>query len=111
MEFLATLDTKPQMSVEAPPTVATNIAVVNGKPTIFCRKFYWPGATQDRGAHIANRRANLNARCGPQNSPRSSLPGRNTNRPGQRIGDRLVFKLPTLERGAVVWFEDTESIH
>jgi hypothetical protein len=30
---------------------------------------------------------------------------------GQRIGDRLVFNLPTLERGAVAWFEDTESIH
>ena len=30
--------------------------------------------------------------------------------PGQRIGDRLVFNLPTLERGAVAWFEDSESI-
>jgi hypothetical protein len=110
-EFLATLDTKPQLSVEAPPTVATNIAVVNGKPTIFLANF--TGLVPHKIAVPT-----------PLTAVRISIPvadhrtlhvlpflGETQTVPGQRMGDRLVFTLPALERGAVAWFEDTESIH
>jgi hypothetical protein len=110
-EFLASLDTKPQLTVEAPPTVATNIAVVNGKPTIFVANF--TGLVPHKIAVPT-----------PLTAVRISMPvadhrilhvlpflGETQTVPGQRIGDRLVFKLPALERGAVAWFEDVESIH
>jgi hypothetical protein len=110
-EFLASLDTKPQLTVEAPPTVATNIAVVNGKPTIFVANF--TGLVPHKIAAPT-----------PLTAVRISMPvadhrilhvlpflGETQTVPGQRLGDRLVFKLPALERGAVAWFEDVESIH
>jgi hypothetical protein len=110
-EFLASLDTKPQLSVVAPPTVATNIAVVNGRPTIFVANF--TGLLPHKIAVPT-----------PLTAVRISMPvadhralrvlpflGETQTVLGQRIGDRLVFNLPTLERGAVAWFEDTESIH
>jgi endo-alpha-1,4-polygalactosaminidase (GH114 family) len=110
-EFLASLDTKPQLTVAAPPTVATNIAVVNGKPTIFVANF--TGLVPHKLAVPT-----------PLTAVRISMPvadhrilhvlpflGETQTVPGQRIGDRLVFKLPALERGAVAWFEDVESIH
>ena len=110
-EFLASLDTKPQLTVEAPPTVATNIAVVNGKPTIFVANF--TGLVPHKIAVPT-----------PLTAVRISMPvadhrilhvlpflGETQTVLGQRIGDRLVFNLPTLERGAVAWFEELESIH
>jgi hypothetical protein len=110
-EFLATVDTKPQMSVEAPPTVAANIAVVNGKTTIFFANF--SGLVPHKVAVPT-----------PQAGVRISTPatdlrtirilhflGETQTLHGQNIGDRRVFTLPTLERGAVAWFEDAESIH
>jgi hypothetical protein len=110
-EFLASVDTKPQMSVEAPPTVVTNIAVVNGNPTIFF-------------ANFTGLVPHMIAVPTPQNRVRISMPAtdRRTLRVlpflgepqtvhGQRIGDLLVFNLPSLERGAVAWFEDAKSIH
>jgi hypothetical protein len=109
-QFLASVDTKAQMSVEAPPTVAANIAVVNGNPTIFFGNF--TGLVPHKIAVPT-----------PQNGVRISMPaadrrtlrvlpflGETQTVPEQRIGDRLVFSLPTLERGAVAWFEDAESI-
>jgi endo-alpha-1,4-polygalactosaminidase (GH114 family) len=110
-DFLASVDTKPQMSVEAPPTAVTNIAVVNGNPTIFFANF--TGLVPHKIAVPT-----------PQNGVRISMPatdrrtlrvlpflGETQTVPGQLIGDRLVFTLPLLERGAVAWFDDEDSIH
>jgi hypothetical protein len=110
-EFLASIDTKPQMSVDAAPTVATNIAVVNGKPTIFFANFTGlvphkiAVPTPQGGVRISTPAADNRTIC--------VLPflGETQIVHGKRIGDRLVFTLPELERGAVAWFDDAESIH
>jgi hypothetical protein len=110
-EFLATLDSKPQLSVEAPPTVATNIAVMNGKPTIFVANF--TGLVPHKIAVPTLLTAVRISMPVAEHRTLHVLPflGETQTVPGQRIGDRLVFKLPALERGAVAWFEDVESIH
>jgi hypothetical protein len=109
-EFLATLDTKPQLSVAAPPTVATNIAVMNGKPTIFVANF--TGLVPHKIAVPTLLTAVRISMPVADHRTLHVLPflGETQTVPGQRIGDRLVFKLPALERGAVAWFEDVESI-
>ena len=111
MEFLATLDTKSQLSVEAPSTMAANIAVVNGMPTIFLANF--TGLVLHK---IAVPTPLTTARISIPVADHRTLPvlpflGEAQTVPGQRIGDRLVFSLPTLERGAITRSEDTESIH
>jgi hypothetical protein len=110
-EFLASLDTKPQISVEAPPTVAANIAVVNGKPTIFFANF--SGLVPHKTAVPTPQAAVRISITVADHKTLRVLPflGEPQTVRGQRMGDRLVFTLPTLERGAVAWFEDPDSIH
>lgn len=107
-EFLASIGPKAEISVEAPPTVATNIASVNGKTHVFMANF----------TGLVPRKVAVPT---PQTDVRISVPAR-TGRTlrvlpflgevrsvnGQRAGDRLVFVLPTLERGAVAWIEDAQ---
>jgi hypothetical protein len=110
-EFLADVDTNLQMFIEAPPTVAAHVAVVNGKPTIFFANF----------TGLVPRKIAVPT---PQAGVRISTPatdhgtlrilsflGETQTVHGQHVGDRRIFTLPTLERGAVAWFEDAESIH
>ena len=109
-EFLATVDTRPQLSVEAPPAVAANITVVNGKPTIFFANF--TGLVPHK---IAVPTPQAGVRISTPAVDRRTLRilpflGETQTVHGQHVGDRLVFTLPTLERGAVTWFEDAESI-
>ena len=109
-EFLATVDTRPQLSVEAPPAVAANITVVNGKPTIFFANF--TGLVPHK---IAVPTPQAGVRISTPATDRRTLRilpflGETQTVHGQHVGDRLVFTLPTLERGAVTWFEDAESI-
>ena len=109
-EFLATVDTRPQLSVEAPPAVAANITVVNGKPTIFFANF-----TCLVPHKIAVPTPQAGVRISTPATDRRTLRilpflGETQTVHGQHVGDRLVFTLPTLERGAVTWFEDAESI-
>ncbi len=110
-DFLAAVDTKPQMFVEAPPTVVTNIAVVNGKPTIFFANF--TGLVPHKTGVPTPQAA---VRISTPDADRKTLRvlpflGETQTVHGQRIGDRLVFILPKLDRGAVAWFEDAELIH
>jgi len=110
-DFLAAVDTKPQMSVEAPPTVVTNIAVVNGNPTIFLANF--TGLVPHKVAVPTAQAAVRISTIAAENRTLRVLPflGETQIVHGQRIGDRLVFTLPALERGAVAWLENGESIH
>ncbi|HEV7513815.1 MAG TPA: hypothetical protein VGO27_19115 [Candidatus Acidoferrum sp.] len=110
-EFLASVDTKPQMSVEAPPTVAAHIAVVNGRPTIFFANF--TGLVPHK---IAVPAPQAGVRISTPAADRRTLQvlpflGETQAVHGQLVGGRRVFTLPTLERGAVAWFEDAESFN
>ena len=110
-EFLAKTDSNPEISVHAPPTVATNIASVNGTPHIFLANF--TGLVPHKIALPS-----------PQTNVRVSIPagGSKTLRVlpflgdlqtvrGKGVGNRVVSTLPPLERGAVAWFEASETTH
>jgi hypothetical protein len=107
-EFLAALRPDPEFLVEAGPLVATNVGAVDGKPHAFFLNF--AGLVPHRnliplfetGARItvpASRKCSL-----------EFLPflGEAQRIEGKRKGDRLVFELPSFERGAVAWIEDTK---
>jgi hypothetical protein len=106
-EFLAALAVKEELRVEASPLVAANIASVEGKPHIFLANF--AGLVPHRVAVPS-----------PGTGVRVSVPaerkctlrflpflGELQTLRGQRAGDRTVFALPPIERGAAVWIEDT----
>jgi hypothetical protein len=110
-KFLASIDARSEISVEAPPTVATNIASANGTTHIFLANF--TGLVPHKIAvptPQANVRISSTARMGKTLRVLPFL-GEVQSLHGQRVGDRVVFVLPALERGAVVWFEDAEPNH
>lgn len=105
-EFLAALGVSKELLVEASPLVAANISAVDGKPHIFLANF--AGLVPHRVAVPS-----------PQTDVRISVPvernctlrflpflGEPQGLSGQRVGARLVFTLPPVERGAAVWIED-----
>jgi hypothetical protein len=105
-EFLSSLGVSNELSVEASPFIATNIAAVDGKPHAFLANF--AGLVPHKVAVPS-----------PQSNVRISVPAKRNctlkflpflGEPqvlnGRQMGDRLVFVLPPIERGAVVWLED-----
>ncbi len=107
-EFLAALKVNPEFLIEAGPLVATNVGAVDGKPHAFFVNFasLVPHRnlipSSESGARItvpASRKCRL-----------EFLPflGEAHRIEGKRKGDRLVFELPSFDRGAVAWIEDTK---
>src|SRR6266403_607504 len=105
-EFLAALKVNPEFLIEAGPLVATNVGAVDGKPHAFFVNFasLVPQRnlipSSESGARItvpASRKCRL-----------EFLPflGEAHRIEGKRKGDRLVFELPSFDRGAVAWIED-----
>ena len=107
-EFLASLDTRGLIRVEAPPTVVAHIASVNGAPHIFLANF---GGLVPLKIAVPT----------PETNVRISIPdgkagmlhvlpflGEDRSVQGERHEGRIVFVLPALERGAVAWFEDAK---
>ena len=106
--FLAAMDSRAEIEVEAPSTVAANIAFVNGAPHIFLANF----------SGLVPRKIAVPT---PQTNVRMSIPdgkarnlyvlpflGEGRSIQGQRHEGRVVFVLPAIERGAVAWFEDAK---
>jgi hypothetical protein len=106
-EFLAALGVSQELRVEASPLIAANIAAVEGKPHIFLANF----------AGLVPHKVAIPS---PQTDVRISVPaernctlrflpflGELQTLRGQRAGDRTIFVLPPVERGATVWIEDT----
>jgi hypothetical protein len=103
--FLAAIDSRAEIEVEAPPTVVANIASVNGAPHIFLANF--SGLVPRK---IAVPTPQTNVRISIRDGKARNLyilpflgEGRSIH--GQRREGRIVFVLPALERGAVAWFE------
>jgi hypothetical protein len=105
-EFLKSLGVWNELLVEASPFVATNIASVDGKPHVFLANF--AGLVPHKIAVPS-----------PQNDVHISLPagkkrtlhflpflGEPQTVSGHETGDRLIFLLPPIERGAVVWLDN-----
>src|SRR5262249_9120873 len=101
-EFLSQLHHTSPIEIEATPQVATSIAMVDGKPHVFLANF-----SGLRGGinPIPTPLANITIRT--QGSQAIYLPfmGQTRVLSGEKQGDKTVFRLPALERGAVVWIE------
>jgi hypothetical protein len=107
-DFIASLDSKPELNIDAPPTVVTNIASVDGTPHIFLANF--TGLVPHSVAVPT-----------PQTNIRISIPagkykslhvlpflGMVQTVEGKPAGDKFVFVLPGVERGAVAWFDESD---
>ena len=106
--FLAAIDSRAEIEVEAPPTVAANIASVNGAPHIFLANF---SGLVPRKIAVPTPQTNVRISI-PDGKARTLhvLPflGEDRSVQGERHEGRIVFVLPALERGAVAWFEDAK---
>jgi hypothetical protein len=102
-EFLAAMDVKAKIEVDAPSTVAANISQVDGTPHIFLANFTGlvPGkiATQ---TPVSGIRVRVPASNG---DTLAYLPfmGETQTLHGTKRGEQIEFTLPPVERGAIVW--------
>jgi hypothetical protein len=109
--FLSALGVNQEMTVDAPATVATNIASVNGRPHIFIANF--TGLVPHKVVIPSTVKGiKISTTIGTAGTLRV-LPflGTAQSLAGRRTGERMVFELPPLERGAVVWFEEADKVH
>ncbi|MBZ5719268.1 MAG: hypothetical protein LAO03_02700 [Acidobacteriia bacterium] len=102
-EFLASLRHEGEIEIVAPPSVATSLAMVDGKPHVFF-------------ANFSGLRGGANAVPSPQSGVTLRL--RRSSRVrylpfladvqeirGEKDGDHTVYRLPAMRRGGVVWVE------
>jgi len=104
--FLSALQVKPDLEIDAPPLVATQIAGVNGKPHIFFANF--TGLVPHRNANQAPV-ANVKVRVKQGNPKRLVLLpflGEAQSIEGQQSGNTTEFTIPTIGKGAVAWLEN-----
>jgi hypothetical protein len=108
VEFLASMDTRGEITVEAPPTVVAHIASVNGVQHIFLANF---SGLVPRKIAVPTPQTNVRISI-PDGKARTLhvLPflGEERSVPGERHDGRIIFVLPALERGAAAWFEDAK---
>ncbi len=104
-DFLTALESDPGVRVEASPSVATQIARVDGKVHIFFANFR--GLAPGRNAVQAPEKGIRVSLAGAENVRAWFLPflGEPLDVVGQRRDADLVFVLPDVQKGAVVWFE------
>ncbi len=107
-KFLAALSVSQELLVEASPLVAANIGAVDGKPHIFLANF--AGLVPHRVAVPSPQPGVRISVPGERNCTLRFLPflGEPQSLSGRRVGARLVFTLPPVERGAAVWIEDAQ---
>jgi len=110
-EFLSSVDSQAEIAVDAPPTVVSNIASVDGAPHIFFANF--TGLVPHKIATPTMQTAvKISIPVGKSRTLRV-LPflGEVQSVQGQTLGDRTVFTLPPFGRGAVVWIADEGPVH
>lgn len=108
--FLSALKSKRAIEVDAPALVATQIASVGGKPHVFF--FNASGLVPKKNARQTPA-SNIKLRIETTESPRVMfLPflGEPQSIAGQRVGNTLVFTLPSIEKGAVAWVEGMNTV-
>jgi hypothetical protein len=106
--FLATLRKSPELQVDSPPFVATQIASVDGKPHIFFANF--SGLVPGKNA-VQHPATNLRVRIPAGRSSRLFLLpflGESREIPGHRVGKQIVFRIPRIDKGAVAWLEPSQ---
>ncbi len=108
-DFLASVDAGAEIAIDAPATVVTNIASVNGTPHIFVANF-----TGLVPHEVAVPTALSNIRISTTDTKRQTLHmlpflGSVQDVHGERVGNKMAFTLPKLDRGAAVWFDGGAS--
>ena len=106
--FLSAVQAKPELEVEAPPLVATQIANVEGKPHIFFANFAGLVPHQNaKQAPVLGVKVRVPAGEGKRLVVLPFL-GEPQNIEGQQTGNTTVFTIPRIEKGAVVWVENPQ---
>lgn len=105
-EFFASIHVNGAMTVEASPFVATNTASVDGTPHVFFANF--AGLVPH---NMAIPRPEMNASITLPADRKCKLKflaflGETQDLDGKRQGNRMMFNLPRIERGAVAWIEE-----
>jgi hypothetical protein len=104
-DFLDAIQVKNKMKVDALPTVAVNIAEVDGAPHVFLANF--GGLVPSKAAKprpAAGIQVRIPAEMGDSLAFLPFL-GEKQLIKGTRRGEQTEFSLPPVERGAVVWAE------
>jgi hypothetical protein len=102
-EFLAAMDVKATIEVDAPATVAANISLVDGSPHVFIANFTGlvPGKTAIQSP-VNGIRIRVPASDGDTLAYLPFL-GQTQTLHGTKHGGQIEFTLPPVERGAIVW--------
>jgi hypothetical protein len=105
------LPDNPPVAVDAPPLVVSHIASVDGKPHIYFANF--SGLVPHRNlipSTVSSVRISVAADA---KAKITFLPflGEEQILSGKSSGDRLIFRLPPFDRGAVVWLNDSKQTH
>ncbi len=107
-DFLASIDTNPELTIQASPYLAANIGSVDGKPHVFLANF--AGLVPGKVA-VPTPEPNVRVRVSAKKKyTLQFLPflGEVQAIHGKVSGDQLVFELPPIERGAAVWVEESK---
>ena len=107
-DFVASIANESEIIVEAPITVATNITSMNKSTHIFLANFTGLVPHKVAVPSVVNVRVSSSS---DTQQTLSFLPflGEVRSIKGHREGNRTVFVLPALERGAVAWFDKPDS--
>ena len=106
--FLSALRVQPELEVEAPSLVATQIAKVNGKPHVFFTNF--SGLVPHRNAEQTPV-TDITIRFTAGKPKRLTLLpflGEAQHIEGRQSGNAMVFTIPRIDKGAVAWVEDAK---
>ena len=104
---LRTLPEDSALKIEAPPAVIAHAAKVDGKLHVFFINF--SGIVPHKQVKPTESSARIILKAGPK-ATLSFLPflGEEQTVKGEPSGDKMVFRLPPFERGAVVWLNDAK---
>jgi len=107
-DFLATASVTAEITIDAPPTVATNFGLVNGQAHIFFANF--GGLEPNKTAVPTPARAVRVTMPPAAGKILTFLPflGDAQQVRGEVRGERVEFVLPPIERGAVVWIGESK---
>jgi hypothetical protein len=107
-ELFAALPQDQTIIVETAPTVASNIASVDGKPHVFLANF--TGVVPHHNVKPSPNVATRISVPASRKCTASALPfmGEAQELKGTVSGDRRVFEVPSFDRAAVVWINDAK---
>jgi hypothetical protein len=103
-EFLASLKHRGGIEIEASPLVATSMAMVDGKAHVFLANFSGLRAGVN-AVPTTQRGVTLRLRTGAGQVGYLPFLGEVQQIRGERDGDGVVYRLPEVGRGGVVWIE------